>query len=88
MWPRGYFLRALLKFDLMRRKTPEERVETLQQVMKRLAGPKEMIVSSPWAGLQELTNQHGSYCSDSCPTQAWSSSVLIDLYRDAQEVKI
>jgi glycogen debranching enzyme len=64
-WPLGYFLRALLKFDLCRRKTPGERVESFQQVTRRLKGPMEMIKSTPWAGLTELTNKNGAFCGDS-----------------------
>ncbi|KAF2433282.1 glycogen debranching enzyme [Tothia fuscella] len=85
IWPRGYFLRAFLKFDLMRRKTPEERTESFQQVTRRLKGCMEAIKSSPWAGLTELTNQNGAFCDDSSPTQAWSASCLIDLFQEGQE---
>jgi glycogen debranching enzyme len=65
LWPTGFFLRALLKFDLMRRKTPVERLESFQQVTRRLAGCKQAIKDSPWKGLTELTNKDGSYCADS-----------------------
>ncbi|KAK9425123.1 putative Glycogen debranching enzyme [Seiridium unicorne] len=86
LWPTGFFLRALLKFDLERRKGSKEgRVEAFQQVTRRLEGCKEMIQSSPWAGLQELTQKNGEYCGDSSPTQAWSAGCLIDLYMDAAE---
>jgi glycogen debranching enzyme len=84
IWPRGFFLRALLKFDLKRRKTPEERVESFQQITRRLSGCMEMIKTTPWAGLTELTNKNGAFCGDSCPTQAWSSGCLIDLFREAK----
>ncbi|KAK3069360.1 bifunctional 4-alpha-glucanotransferase/amylo-alpha-1,6-glucosidase [Teratosphaeriaceae sp. CCFEE 6253] len=85
VWPRGFFLRALLKFDLMRRTTPEGRVEAFQQVTQRLHGCMGMIHDSPWAGLTELTNRGGSMCHDSCPTQAWSSGCIVDLYDDASK---
>lgn len=65
LWPTGFFLRALLKFDLMRSKTKEERVEAMQQVTQRLKGCKQAISNSPWAGLAELTNKDGSFCGDS-----------------------
>lgn len=65
LWPTGFFLRALLKFDLMRRDTKEGRVEAFQQVTRRLEGCKEAIKESPWAGLTELTNKNGEYCRDS-----------------------
>lgn len=65
LWPTGFFLRALLKFDLKRKKTPEERIEAFQQITRRLVGCKQQIQDSPWAGLTELTNQNGAYCHDS-----------------------
>jgi glycogen debranching enzyme len=68
LWPTGFFLRALLKFDLRCRKTPEGKVEAFQQITRRLAECKKAIVESPWAGLTELTNQNGAYCADSVRT--------------------
>ena len=65
LWPTGFFLRALLKFDLMRRKTPKEKTEAFQQITRRLRGCKRAIEDSPWAGLTELTNRNGEFCSDS-----------------------
>lgn len=83
LWPTGFFLRALLKFDLMRRNDIEGRLESFQQVTRRLAGCKAAIKDSPWKGLAELTQKNGEYCPDSSPTQAWSASCLIDLFHDA-----
>ncbi|KAK4132064.1 glycoside hydrolase family 133 protein [Trichocladium antarcticum] len=87
LWPTGFFLRALLKFDLMRRSRDdaEGRTEAFQQVTRRLNACKEMIQRSPWAGLTELTQKNGEDCPDSSPTQAWSAGCLIDLYMDAAE---
>ncbi|EON97811.1 putative glycogen debranching enzyme protein [Phaeoacremonium minimum UCRPA7] len=87
LWPTGFFLRALLKFDLERRdkNDHEGRTEAFQQVTRRLMGCKKMIVENPWAGLTELTQRNGEFCSDSSPTQSWSASCLIDLYMDAAE---
>lgn len=65
LWPRGFFLRALLHFDLLRRKTAHERTETFQQITRRLEGCKQALKDSPWKGLTELTNENGSYCADS-----------------------
>lgn len=65
LWPTGFFLRALLKFDLMRRTTKEGRTEAFQQITRRLAGCKKAIRESPWAGLPELTNKNGEFCRDS-----------------------
>lgn len=65
LWPTGFFLRALLKFDLRRRTTEEGKTEAFQQVTRRLAGCKEMMKESVWAGLAELTQKNGEYCPDS-----------------------
>jgi glycogen debranching enzyme len=65
LWPTGFFLRALLKFDLMRRTTKEERTEAFQQITRRLEGCKRAINESPWAGLTELTQKGGEFCGDS-----------------------
>lgn len=67
LWPTGFFLRALLKFDLMRRgrDDAEGRTEAFQQVTRRLIACKEMIQRSPWAGLTELTQKGGEECPDS-----------------------
>lgn len=65
IWPTGFFLRALLKFDLMRKSTKEEKTEAFQQITRRLEGCKVAIRESPWAGLAELTQKNGEYCGDS-----------------------
>lgn len=65
LWPTGFFLRALLKFDLKRRTTAEGRTEAFQQITRRLHSCKRTVESSPWAGLPELTNKGGEVCSDS-----------------------
>ena len=65
LWPTGYFLRALLKFDLQRRTTEEGKTEAFQQVTRRLAGCKQMMKESVWAGLAELTQKNGEHCPDS-----------------------
>ena len=76
LWPTGFFLRALLKFDLLRRKTPEAGLESFQQVTRRLAGCKQAIQDSPWRGLTELTQKNGEYCADS--VSAYSTSDYLD----------
>jgi glycogen debranching enzyme len=66
LWPTGFFLRALLRFDLRRRgRDAEGRTEAFQQVTRRLAGCKRMVEESVWAGLAELTNKNGEECADS-----------------------
>ncbi|KAF2740501.1 glycogen debranching enzyme [Polyplosphaeria fusca] len=87
-WPAGFFFRAFLHFDLKRRTSPEERVETYQQITQRLFGFMQAIKESPWAGLTELTQKDGAFCGDSCPTQAWSAGCLIDLFWDAHQYEL
>jgi glycogen debranching enzyme len=79
LWPTGFFLRALLKFDLMRRKTAVERLESFQQVTRRLTGCKQAIKDNPWKGLAELTNKNGSFCADSVSRKSFPWSKV---YRD------
>ncbi|KAL9100792.1 MAG: hypothetical protein Q9163_003872 [Psora crenata] len=76
LWPTGFHLRAMLKFDLMRRKTPEERTEAFQQITRRLEGCKKAIEQSPWAGLAELTNKDGAFCPDSVRPFAVVAAVI------------
>lgn len=88
LWCTGFFLRAFLKFDLVSEKEHEEIgfVETFQQVARRMVGHRQWIRTSHWAGLTELTNKDGELCTDSSPTQAWSSATLIELFADANEL--
>ncbi|KAK9465395.1 glucanotransferase domain of glycogen debranching enzyme-domain-containing protein [Lipomyces arxii] len=84
VWCTGFFLRAFLRFDLLRKSTELERIETLQQLNVRVQGHMKWIEQSDWAGLPELTNKNGELCNDSSPTQAWSSATLIDVFKDVQ----
>lgn len=65
LWPTGYFLRAMLKFDLQRKKTKEEKLETLLQINLRMDGCRKALYENAWAGLAELTNKNGEFCYDS-----------------------
>ncbi|PGH05318.1 glycogen debranching enzyme [Blastomyces parvus] len=95
VWPLGYFLRALLRFEILGQKSSEGggnekgkgsgKEVAFQLVSSRLEGCKRMIVESGWKGLTELTDGGGGFCADSCPTQAWSSACLLDLYYDATQ---
>ncbi|KAI9310297.1 glycogen debranching enzyme [Dichotomocladium elegans] len=75
VWPMGYFLRACHRFETL---TPLE--------IERVLRPhRDEIQQSAWAGLPELTNKNGETCWDSCFTQAWSASCLLDLFFDMNQ---
>ncbi|OBA23430.1 glycogen debranching enzyme [Metschnikowia bicuspidata var. bicuspidata NRRL YB-4993] len=82
VWCFGYFIRAFLYFNHVAENEGKPSSEVLQAVNLRLRGHKKWIRESEWAGLTELTNKDGELCKDSSPTQAWSTSCLLDLYYD------
>ncbi|KAI0078663.1 glycoside hydrolase family 13 protein [Panus rudis PR-1116 ss-1] len=77
-WPLGYFLQAYLYFDTKVGVGKEDPSRTLHHLFKILLKPRHHIQHDPWAGLPELTNKDGEHCRDSCNTQAWSSSTILD----------
>lgn len=85
VWLIGYFFRAFLYFNHIEKTNSqykEASIEILTALNERLQGHMSWIKTSPWAGLTELTQKNGELCGDSSPTQAWSSSCLLDLYYD------
>ncbi|KAJ3745558.1 glycoside hydrolase family 13 protein [Lentinula detonsa] len=77
-WPLGFFLRAYLDFDTRVGAGKKDIKITLHQLHQALLIPRHHLQNDPWAGIPELTNANGEYCSDSCNTQAWSASTLLD----------
>jgi len=79
VWPVGFFLKSVLIFGDFNSKD-----HARQEVMKWLLPHKQHILSfeNKYQGLPELTNSHGSVCTDGCVTQAWSVSTIIDALRD------
>jgi len=49
-----------------------------QHITKVLIPHMKHIRTNEWNGIPELTNKDNSVCLDSCPTQAWSVSMLIE----------
>ncbi|KAJ7077886.1 glycoside hydrolase family 13 protein [Mycena belliarum] len=77
-WPLGYFLRAYLDFDTRAGEGKQDVRITLHHLHQILLPARSHIQSDPWAGIPELTNENGAYCGDSCHSQAWSASTLLD----------
>lgn len=75
LWPIGFYLRARLIFAKKLGKLKEVQAETWQILTAHL----RELRTSPWRGLPELTNENGSYCNDSCRTQAWSVATVLEV---------
>ncbi|KAI6042102.1 glycoside hydrolase family 13 protein [Pisolithus marmoratus] len=81
-WPLGYFLRAYLYFDTRVGEGRDDAMWTLHRLHRALLKPRNHIRTDPWAGLPELTNENGAFCRDSCNSQAWSASTMLDFLED------
>lgn len=93
-WPLGYFLRAYLDFDTRVGEGQkvgfvpryghgcsdecQDIKITLHHLHQLLLPARNHIQNDQWAGLPELTNENGQHCHDSCNTQAWSASTILD----------
>lgn len=88
VWLYGYFLRAYHQFNFLTDPRAQNESKSrpssflYQQLYSRMAKHVEWIAKSPWAGITELTNKDGELCNDSSPTQAWSTSCLLDVFYD------
>ncbi|XP_034241741.1 glycogen debranching enzyme isoform X2 [Thrips palmi] len=86
VWPVGFFLRARLHFASIV-DGGSQLAQTLANTRALMAKHFSEIQSSPWRGLPELTNHNGAYCKDSCRTQAWSMSTLIEVLYDMEKLE-
>ena len=59
---------------------------TLHHVHGAILKAREHVQKDVWAGLPELTNKGGEYCHDSCHTQAWSNSRMLDFLEDVHKL--
>ncbi|ODV93555.1 hypothetical protein PACTADRAFT_19024 [Pachysolen tannophilus NRRL Y-2460] len=82
VWCFGYFMRAYSKFHIIEHSNRKDVNFIYNLIGKRLEGNRKWLRESPWAGLTELTQKDGAFCNDSSPSQAWSTSCLLDLYHD------
>ncbi|GAB0093565.1 Glycogen debranching enzyme [Sergentomyia squamirostris] len=82
VWPIGFYLRARLIFAAHNNCLKETVAETWSILTAHL---KELRTSH-WRGLPELTNSSGSFCKDSCRTQAWSMATVLEVLYDLERV--
>lgn len=85
-WPLGYFLRAYLYFDSRVGAGKEDITKTLHHLHGSILTTRRHVVNDPWAGLPELTNKDGELCPDSCNTQAWSASTMLDFLEEVHKL--
>ncbi|XP_055387431.1 glycogen debranching enzyme [Condylostylus longicornis] len=83
VWPIGFYLRARLIFAKKNGKIRETVAETWHILQAHL----RELQTSHWRGLPELTNENGSYCRDSCRTQAWSIATVLEVLHDLNSFK-
>ncbi|BGP12177.1 hypothetical protein JCM10213_004743 [Rhodosporidiobolus nylandii] len=88
VWPIGYFLRAHLIFDSQVGAGKADLASTFHHIYSILSRHRSHIAHDPWAGLPELTNENGGYCHDSCRTQAWSGSTILDALDDMKKLAL
>ncbi|CAO1618688.1 unnamed protein product [Sympodiomycopsis kandeliae] len=81
VFPYGFFLRAWILF------TDAKEEENWHHISNLLLNHRAHVKSSPWAGLPELTNSNGTHCRDSCATQAWSASTILDALYELWEAR-
>lgn len=82
LWLSGYYLRARLKFCC-----GDSASEVLSDVKRWLGRAWSHLLSSPWQGLPELTNESGNHCHHSCTTQAWSAATFIEVLHDIKKLE-
>ncbi|CAG9819095.1 unnamed protein product [Phaedon cochleariae] len=83
VWPMGFFLRAKLIFAEQNGALKQTLASTKLILAKHFAE----LQTSAWRGLPELTNSNGACCHDSCKTQAWSMSCILEVLYDLQKIE-
>ncbi|KAF9435572.1 hypothetical protein BGZ76_005964 [Entomortierella beljakovae] len=85
LWCTGYFFRAYLHFSIQCDTASAK--QTVYELHRFMLPHKAQLETSPWVGLAELTNLNGAICYDACQSQAWSSSTLLDLMYDIEQLR-
>jgi glycogen debranching enzyme len=91
LWPYGFYLRARLTFPpaAFRQSSPHKwsSYQAMRRwVFSRLARHRKHMETCAEGGLPELTNSNGQFCADSCVSQAWSSSTILDALYDVHQM--
>lgn len=80
VWLTGYYLRAKLRWS------PKDQLQqTIEHVKEVLARHRQVLDSSEWKSLPELTSSDGSICRDSCSAQTWSTATILEAVYDLQQ---
>ncbi|KAL3209219.1 hypothetical protein MRX96_009219 [Rhipicephalus microplus] len=87
LWPMGFYLRARLHFAQKVADSKNALAAAVNEVKGILSNNYQIIQSSPWRGLPELTNRDGDVCPDACPIQAWSHACLLEVVYDLQKLQ-
>lgn len=82
----GFFLRARLHFAPLVGGA-EELERTIVSTEAIISRHLVEAATNHWRGLPELTNKNGEYCRDSCRTQAWSASTILEVLYDLETLK-
>ncbi|CAF4914053.1 unnamed protein product [Rotaria sp. Silwood1] len=83
LWLMGYYIRAKLYWS-KQRDDPLIVKQTIKHVRKCLTSHIQLLNSTDWRGLPEVTNANGHTCPYSCYVQAWSSATFIEAFYDLQ----
>jgi glycogen debranching enzyme len=75
----GYYIRAKLYWS-KQQDDPLVVKQTIKHVTKCLTSHIQLLNSTDWKGLPEVTNANGHTSPYSCYVQAWCSATLIEAF--------
>lgn len=79
LWPLGYYFLAKKNVLYMILKDKQKvKNEMMNLINEKLIPHYNHLMSSNWRSLPELTNENGTECYSSCPSQAWSVATLLE----------
>ena len=81
LWLTGYYIRAKFYWS-KQQDDPSISKQTVKHLRELLSKHMQLIFSSEWKGLPELTDANGQPCPYSCSVQAWSAATLLEAFYD------